>query len=210
MIILISSAVSLLALVISAITAWLTLFRRGTVKMTQPTVIYFGPDRARPGEHSAPPKVFLRTLLFSTSKRGRVIESMHASLSRNETMQNFNVWVHGDEKLVRGSGLFVGESGISANHHFLTPKDGSHFRFLIGRYRLQVFAKLLGDKGQSLLFNQELEITGDIAAQLERPLVGLYFDWGPDAVRYIPHIEERPDVADLGNLIEALQATKQR
>jgi hypothetical protein len=31
------------------------------------------------------PKVFLRTLLFATSKRGRVIESMHVALSRNET-----------------------------------------------------------------------------------------------------------------------------
>ncbi len=206
----ISIAISVLALAISATTAWLTLFRRGAVKMTQPTVIYFGPDRARPGDTLAPPKIFLRTLLFSTSKRGRVIESMHASLSRNESAQNFNIWVHGDEKLVRGSGLFVGESGISANHHFLTPTDGNHFRFLAGKYRLQVFAKILGDKTQSLLFNQELEITNDIAKQLEAPLAGLYFDWGPDASRYIHHIEERPDVANFGDFIEALQATKKR
>ena len=36
---------------------------------------------------------FLRTLLFSTSKRGLVIESMHVALARNETHQNFNIWV---------------------------------------------------------------------------------------------------------------------
>ena len=44
--------------------------------MTQPTVIYFGPDAPRGREGSPPPKVYLRTLLFATSKRGRVIESM--------------------------------------------------------------------------------------------------------------------------------------
>ena len=106
--------ISVLALAVSATTAWLTLFRRGTVKMTQPTVIFFGPDRPRSLEDVPPPKVYLRTLLFATCKRGRVIESMHVSLARNETHQTFNVWVHGDEKLVRGSGLFVGESGVAA------------------------------------------------------------------------------------------------
>ncbi|HEV3510866.1 MAG TPA: hypothetical protein VGS05_04120 [Candidatus Sulfotelmatobacter sp.] len=40
----ISVTISILALSVSAITAWLTLFRRGTIKITQPTVIYFGPD----------------------------------------------------------------------------------------------------------------------------------------------------------------------
>jgi len=126
--------ISVLALVVSATTAWLTLFRRGTVRMTQPTVIFFGPDTPRSRDDMPLPKVFLRTLLFSTSKRGRVIESMHVSLARNETHQNFNIWVHGDEKPVRGSGLFIGESGIAANHHFLTPKDGASFRFTAGRY----------------------------------------------------------------------------
>lgn len=117
----ITVTISVLALAVSATTAWLTLFRRGTVKMTQPTVIYFGPDRPRLRDDVPLPKVYLRTLLFATSKRGRVIESMHVSLARNETHQNFNVWVHCDDKLVRGSGLFVGESGVAANHHFLTP-----------------------------------------------------------------------------------------
>src|SRR3984957_17161046 len=102
-----SITVSVLALAVSAVTAWLTLFRRGTVKMTQPTVIFFGPDTPRSHSDTPLPKVYLRTLLFSTSKRGRVIESMHVALSRNETHQNFNVWVYGERgKLVRGSGIF--------------------------------------------------------------------------------------------------------
>ena len=77
---------------------------------------------------------------------------MQVALSRNETHQNFNIWVYGDEKLVRGSGLFVGDTGVAANHHFLAPRDGSSFRFTQGRYRLDVFARLLGDRGKKLLF----------------------------------------------------------
>ena len=39
--------ISVVSLLMSATVAWLTLFRRGTVKMTQPTVIFFGPDTPR-------------------------------------------------------------------------------------------------------------------------------------------------------------------
>lgn len=69
----ISLAVSVLALAISGLTAWLTLLRKGTVLMTQPTVIFFGPDG---GPKSDEPhwKVYLRALLYATSKRGRIVE----------------------------------------------------------------------------------------------------------------------------------------
>jgi hypothetical protein len=183
----VSATISVIALSISAVTAWLTLFRRGTVKMTQPTTIYFGPDSPRSGKLS--PKVYLRSLLFATSKRGRVIESMYVAVSRNETRQNFNIWVYGDEKLVRGSGLFVGETGVEANHHFLIPKDGSTFHFTEGRYQIDVFAKLLGDRDQTLLFSQTLEIPHKAATLLEKPDAGLYFDWGPDSSRYLPYVD---------------------
>jgi hypothetical protein len=149
----ISLALSVLALAISAATAWLTLFRRGTIKMTQPTVIYFGPDASTSRGGTGLPKIFLRTLLFSTSKRGRVIENMYVALSRNEMLQNFNIWVYGErENLVRGSGLFVAESGVEANHHFLIPKDGSSFCFIAGHYRVEVFAHLLGIEVASYFF----------------------------------------------------------
>jgi hypothetical protein len=199
-----SITISALALSVSSVTAWLTLFRRGTIKMTQPTVIYFGPDAARSQNDSPPPKVYLRTLLFSTSKRGRVIESMHVALSRNETHQNFNIWVYGGERLVRGSGLFVGETGVEANHHFLTPKDGSSFRFVEGHYRLDVFAHLLGDQKQTRLFSQTLEISRELAASLTEAHAGLYFDWGPDSSRYLSHIENRPPSPDPEKAFEAL------
>lgn len=200
-----TTTISVLALVISSVTAWLTLFRRGTVKMTQPTVIYFGPDKPHGMTKEAPPKVYLRTLLFCTAKRGRVIESMHVTLARNETSQTFNVWVHGDERLVRGSGLFVGETGVAANHHFLAPPDGTSFHFIEGTYRLEVFAKIVGDGRLRSLFSQQLEVNRDIAVDLRKPLVGLYFDWGPESGRYLPHVDRR-ETEPGAELIDAIKS----
>jgi hypothetical protein len=189
----VSLTISTLSLAVSTVTVWLTLFRRGTVKMTQPTVIFFGPDTPRSHDHTPLPKIYLRTLLFSTSKRGRVIQSMHVALSRNEMHQNFNIWVYGERgTLVRGSGLFVGETGISADHHFLTPDDGNAFRFTEGHYRMDVFGHLLSDAKPIRLFSQQLDISRDIATALEEKTAGLYFDWGPDSSRYLPHVEKRP------------------
>lgn len=204
----ISVAISGVALAISATSAWLTLLRRGAVKMTQPTVIFFGPDRSRSKAEQPQPKVYLRTLLFSTSKRGRVIESMHVALSRNERRQNFNIWVYGEDRLVRGSGLFVGEIGVAANHHFLAPRDSTVFRFEEGHYRLDVYAHLLGDRGATLLFSQVLDVSAALAEQLREPTAGLYFDWGPDSSRYLSHVERREpgqDPPDLADLLRVLQ-----
>jgi hypothetical protein len=198
----ISLTIAGLALSISGLQAWWTLWHRGTVKMTQPTIIFFGPDSPRNREEEPMPKVFLRTLLFATSKRGRVIESMHVALSRNETHQNFNIWVYGEEKLARGSGLFVGETGVAANHHFLAPRDGNAFRFSEGEYRVEVFAHLLGDRKRTLLFSQPLQISREIAVQLAETGNGLYFDWGPDASRYMPHVEKRPPPLDPIEVLE--------
>jgi len=201
----ISITISVLSLGVASITAWLTLFRRGTVRMTQPTVIFFGPDTPRSPDEPTLPKVYLRTLLVSTSRRGRVIESMHVALSRNETHQNFNVWVYGQrDQLMRGSGLFVGETGIAANHHFLMPRDLSSFQFTEGQYRMDVVARLLGDRKPTLLFSQELTISRDLAAALAEPGTGLYFDWGPDSARYLPHVDKRPPLPDPEDFIGVL------
>jgi hypothetical protein len=193
---------SALALVISSTTAWLTLFRRGSVRLTQPTVVYFGRDGGT-SSRGQRPKVFLRGLLFATSKRGRVIESLHVRLSRGETRQNFNIWVYGDEKLVRGSGLFVGESGIATNHHFLLPEDVLQYAFLAGSYRVEVIARILGEKGHRLLFSQTLDVSESESKALAEPECGLYFDWGPDSERYLPHIDRRGPAARGDRILEA-------
>src|SRR5436309_13396939 len=85
--------ISSLALIVSATTAWITLLRKGTVRMTQPTVIYFGPDGGADKE-DVDRKVFLRTLLYSTSKRGPIVESMFVRLRRGGPLPTFNIWTY--------------------------------------------------------------------------------------------------------------------
>lgn len=128
------------------------------------------------------------------------MESLHVALSRGETRQNFNIWVYGEgEKLSRGSGLFVDETGVTANHHFLTPSDASSFHFNEGHYRLDVFARLPGHSKAKVLFSQELAVSRETAVALEERGTGVYFEWGPDSARYSPNIRKRPPAADFIN-----------
>jgi len=181
--------ISALALIISALTAWFSLLHIGTIKMTQPTIIFFGPDGT-----SGPPKIFLRTLLFSTSRNGQIVENMHVNLRRGESAQNFNIWVYGDkDTLARGSGLFVSREGMACNHHFLLPKDGTVYEFLPGEYIIKVFASLLGKKRAILLFTQKLNLSKDFADELNNEKSGVYFDWGPDSKSYHSHIDKNPN-----------------
>jgi hypothetical protein len=194
----ISIVVSVLALIVSAVTAWLTLIHKGRIKMSQPTQIYFGPER-----HSKTAcKVFFCTLLYVTGKRGHVIENMFVRLRRGETQQNFNIWVYGDADLRRGSGLFIPETGLTTNHHFLLPPDGTTFQFLPGYYSLDVFATEIRHKvfateirrKPELLFSVgPLEITQELFNQFNKPGCGLYFDWGPDAGRYFARVLPMPE-----------------
>jgi hypothetical protein len=183
--------VAFLALAVSALTAWLTLLRKGEVTMTRPTTIYFGPD-GRSEVEELPQKVYLRTLLYSTGKRGNIIENMFVRLHRGETRQNFNVWTYGDKNLSRGSGLFVPETGLATNHHFLLPPDGTTFQFSTGRYVLEIFVTEVGATAPRLLYTVNLEIQPETFKALSQRGHGLYFDWGPDAGRYFAHVRPPP------------------
>jgi hypothetical protein len=172
--------------------------------MSQPAVIYFGPDGARSEKQAGSPKVFLRALIFATAKRGRIIESMHATLRHDEARQNFHVWVYGNEGLSRGSGLFVGETGVAANHHFVTSRRDPPFVFSAGDYVLEIYAKLLGDVRPVRLLEQRVQVSETEAEALRDPQAGLYFDWGPDAGRYIAHINRKNSLPDPEELLQIL------
>jgi hypothetical protein len=189
----ISFGISCLALLISGVTAWLTFFRKGQLVMIQPTVVFFGPDGSR--FDSEKNKIYLRTLLYSTAKRGQVLESLHVSLQRNESKQNFNIWVYGEKgNLKRGSGLFVAQEGVTFDHHFLLPRDGANFQFLSGTYRLVVFAKLVGEGTPKELMTIALAISESQSSQLCEPNTGIYFDWGPDQQAYHSHIDKKAEL----------------
>ena len=184
----ISILISILALSVSGLTAWRTLFKRGKLLMTQPTSIFFGPDGGF--FESTINKVYLRTLLYSSSRKGQVVESMHVTLERGETKQNFSIWVHGQKgDIARGSGLFVTHEGVTLDHHFLLPPDGSDFKFLAGDYKLKVFAKLVNSSEPIQLYAIPLVVMQSQAENLKQKNAGLYFDWGPDQRKYYSHID---------------------
>ncbi len=192
----ITIAISLAAFLISCFTLWLTRLKKGSVKMTKPTVIFFGPDGG--GERHN--KVFIRTLLYSTSDRGHYIQNMFIRLQRGETVQNFNVWVYDDKGLVRGSGLFISKTGTAFNHHFLLPKDGDSYSFLPGNYSLQVFIEPVNETHMKI-FEYDLKLTKEQSDEMRTKMAGIYFDWAPNTQTYFSHIDIRPkedkEISDL-------------
>ena len=202
--IILSFIISSIALLISGLTFWLIYLKKGTIKMTQPTTVYLGNDSV----NVRLPKIYLRTLLYSTSKKGQIIESFYVKLKRGETSQNFNIWVYGNDKLYRGSGLFVGQEGMTFNHHFLLPKDGTGFHFLPGDYILEVYCKIVDDKKQKKILNINLNLTEKESNELQNISKGLYFDWGPDSNKYSKVIKDLPKHEfgeDLLNMIEKIK-----
>lgn len=183
--------ISILALCVSGVTAWLTLLRRGKLRMTQPATIFLGEDGGGTPGMRAPMKIYFRTLLFSTSRRGQTIESLHLNVQRGDSKQSFPTWVYGEEKLSRGCGLHIGFQGLACNHHFLIPKDGTDFRFLAGDYTICIFAKLVEDREPSQLFAIKLNISEAQARELTEPMTGVHFDWSPDQQKYHSHIGRR-------------------
>ena len=133
--------------------------------MTKPTIVFFGYDmvpRARP-------KVFLRTLLYSTANRGHVVEGMFAKVRHGDGEQAFSFWGCGEtEKLTPGSGLYVSKTGFSANHHFVLPVHETDYRFEPGDYSIDVFANVVGRRVAVHLSTIRLTLTPGLAAALAR------------------------------------------
>jgi len=126
----ISQIVSIIALFVSLFTAWFTIFRRGRVRSTQPSFVAFRYDFV--GQQRPLAKIFLRTMLFSTGKRGWVIETLFLRVREGSRQEEFSFWGHGDKELVRGSGMFVHESGVVTNHHSNPLHADSRFSVLPG------------------------------------------------------------------------------
>lgn len=143
-------------------------------------------------------KVFLRTLLFSTSVRGQIVESMHVNVQRGETRQNFSIWVYGErQRIACGAGRRRLQSSLLAT----------------GRWRVlrsrawsvchQCFCETRSGSQPRRLQDVRVSISEIQADQLRGPTCGVYFDWGPDQQAYHSHIEDRPPKALPKWLLEA-------
>jgi hypothetical protein len=182
----VSLVISVLSCFVSGLTFWLNWFKRGRLAMTKPNVIFFGYD----AEPRITPKVFLRTLLYSTSARGHVIEAMYVRLTRAGSEQIFSFWGYGEtNKLSPGSGLFVGQPGVCCNHHFVLSVQHEGYQFVAGDYLLEVFARLVGKRAPIKLYEISLTVSQGEAGALAGKLGVLYeLDWSGDG--YIGHARE--------------------
>jgi len=186
-----STILALTAIGISVATAWFSLFHKGTVRMTQPGIFaIMAKDQSRNGT----PKIFVRTLLYSTGRRGYAVENLFAEMHCGDTMQPFFFWGHGErEQLVPGSGLFVGPEGREGNHHFLIFKEGSDYLFPSGDCSLKIYGKLMNKSKPKLLRQIEFSLTESEAATLaEDPDSAVIFNWYSGEQRYRPQVDRRP------------------
>jgi hypothetical protein len=92
---------------------------------------------------------------------------------------------------LRGSVLRVSEDGLAANHHFVLPKDGTHFVFLPGDYVVEVYAVLVNSPQALLMSTIRLQLSQEQATAIANGS-GVYFDWGPDSKSYHAHIDALP------------------
>ena len=185
----VSPIVSVIALLVSLFTAWFTIFRRGTVRSTHPSFIAFRYDFV--GKKVPQAKIFLRALLFSTGKRGQVVESLFLRVREGSRQSEFSFWGHGDKELIRGSGLFVPETGVATNHHF-NPIDAEHvFLFSEGSYSLELVAKLIGRERLASLWSGVLQMpAGAFGSSIARD-TAVFFSWSPEQRHYVASIESR-------------------
>lgn len=77
--------ISIISLIISGLTFWLTRIKKGDLKMTRPSMICFVGQNG-----NDEPKIVIRTLLYATAEQGQYIQNMFIRIHRDETIQNFN------------------------------------------------------------------------------------------------------------------------
>lgn len=174
--------------VLSVYTLWVAQFSRGRLRMTQPNLLCLKLEL-----RERLPKIFLRTLLFTTGTKGRVVESVFLKVHRGNQVHVFDFWGHTESgKLTPGSGLFVGPAGVGCDHHFNPRKGGCKFRFEAGRYRVEVFAVVVGHSRSKKLSDLTFDVEERHAVELAQgPDTALYLLWNVDARSYEAQIDSR-------------------
>ena len=186
-----STILSLVALGVSSATAWFSIFHRGSVQMTHPSFIAL---LKGDGPNPNLPKIFLRTLLYTTGKRGQALEHMFIKIHQGGRSQTFPFWGSGETtQLTIGSGIFIGPDGHAANHHFLLPEDCESFEFTPGALAIEIYGSVARNWTPRLLCKLDLFVPEDqVNAFNENPHNAVFFTWNPDEEKYHSRIDERP------------------
>jgi hypothetical protein len=186
-----SVAISGVALAVSLFTLWFSILRQSKVCSTHPAFIAIRYDFV--GKKFPQAKIFLRSLLYSTGKRGRVVESLFLRVNEGARNAEFSFWGYGDKDLVRGSGLFVSEEGIATNHHFNPVHAKEPFVFSGGTYTLELVAKLVGRKRLESLWVIPVTVPNDVFGTTIARENAIFFNWSPEQNKYIASVEKRSD-----------------
>lgn len=174
-----SPVVSAISLLVSVTVAWLTLFRRGALHMTRPVQIAFVFENLKP-------KVFLRTLLYTTGKRGYVTRgALVESPARRLWAYIWILGIWGAQR-AHGCGLRVTDGGFAYNHHFLQSSESDDFHFSEGEYEIKVYARVVNRRSAKLLSRVELTLPKDAATRMYLETSGVLFTWNPDTQTYNP------------------------
>lgn len=182
--------ISGLALIVSVGSVWITVFHRGTVKMTRPQFFALLPEN---GPFGSWIKFFTRVLVFSTGQRGRVIENLYVTIHHNNKELPFHYWMYGEtDKLTIGSGVFVGHQGLAANHHFVPTTPVSSNDFTAGSYKLEISTLLLGDRWPIQLFEIQFNLNDEeVAAIRNSKDHAIFFIWDKNNNVYKSRIDTR-------------------
>lgn len=185
----VSPLISAVALAVSLFTLWFTSLRRGTVRSTHPSFIAIRYDFV--GKKAPQAKIFFRALLYSTGKRGQVVESLFLRVREGSRQVEFSFWGLGDKDLVRGSGLFVPETGVATNHHFNPLNVDTLFLFSGGSYSLELIAKLVGKEMPVSLWSVEVEVPADVFGSTIAREKAIFYSWSPERNSYVASVESR-------------------
>lgn len=182
----VSIPISIVSLAISVSTFWLAFLRRGRLAMTMPTIVFFGHDMVP----KVTPKIFLRTLLYSTAAQGQVVEGMYVQALRDGIARSFSFWGYGEtEKLSPGSGLYVSRTGLAANHHFVLSIHEDEYQFEPGSYTITVYARVVGRRKPLKLSTLSITLNAELASEL-RDHRGALFERNLDG-HYEGHARDR-------------------
>jgi hypothetical protein len=174
-----SLAVAIGSFVISIVTLYLTYIQKGKLRLTRPTAIFFVRDGAD-GKF----KIVVTALLYSTAKRGQVVESMFIKIIKNDIVTTFGEWIYWEGNRVHLGRVKIGEEGRTLFDHFLLSEKTEEFSFSVGEYSLEMYAQKIGTKKPIKIFQTKFTLDNNTAESTTMKGPGFALLWNSDAQSY--------------------------
>ena len=186
-----SLIISALALGLSGLTAWLTLLRKGELKITQPTPLLLDYEKGFA-------RVSFYTMIYSSAFRGQIIESMHVIVKQNNIEHQFNNWAYSQDSRAYASGCYIKPEGVPQNHQFITSEDNIVFN--TGDITIEVYARLPSKTEAHLLKSIKLTIPENQQQSCRTKSLSLMLEWEPNKQIYGLRNSKNPTEIMLGLL----------